>query len=151
MRIYVASSWKNEHYPALIEVLRHAGHEPLDWRAGGGFGWRQTGVAQEDMTALQYRDEVLKHPRACDGFKNDFDKMQAADACVLLLPCGRSAHFEAGWFWGQGKPVHIYIPVFDTPELMYKGAESISFTIHELLQELAATSLRMVIVEDSKS
>lgn len=136
MKIYVASSWKNERYPALIATLVEAGHAVLDWRAGGGFGWQQTSVAQASMTATQYRDEVLKHPRACEGFENDFSKMCEADCCVLLLPCGRSAHFEAGWFWGQNKPCHIYIPAFDTPELMYKGAESIGaippgrYTVH---------------------
>jgi len=136
MRIYVASSWKNGSYPALLEQLRLAGHEPLDWRVGG-FGWSQvTPVRPSEMTGAQYRDEVLAHPRACDGFYNDFSKMQEADCCVLLLPCGRSAHFEAGWFWGQGKPIHIYIPEFDTPELMYKGASSISLTIEELLVAL---------------
>lgn len=141
MKIYVASSWKNELYTALIERLAKAGYVVLDWRAGG-FGWRQTGVAPESMTALQYRDEVLLHQRAVEGFKNDFDKMSEADCCVLLLPCGRSAHFEAGWFWGRGKPVHIYIPVFDTPELMYKGAQSISFTTDELLCELRLSQMR---------
>ena len=142
MKIYVASSWKNTHYLDLLQRLRDAGHEPLDWRVGG-FGWRETGVSQETMTAQQYRDEVLLHPRACEGFKNDFDKMNEADCCVLLLPCGRSAHLEAGWFWGHAKPMHIYIPIFDTPELMYKGADSICFTIDELLHELRISAARL--------
>lgn len=135
MKLYVASSWKNPHYEAVLKHLRDVGHEPLDWRQGG-FGWRQTGIAQEDMTARQYRDEVLKHEAAARGFGNDFAKMQEADACVLLLPCGRSAHLEAGWFWGHGKPLHIYIPHFDTPELMYLGADTISFDLDELTRAL---------------
>lgn len=94
------------------------------------------------MTAYQYRDVVLKHPRAAEGFNSDYTKMAAADACILLLPCGRSAHLEAGWFWGQGKPLHIYIPLrhFDTPELMYLGADSISFTLDELTAALSRSS-----------
>lgn len=136
MKIYVASSWKNQQYEDVLRHLRSLGHEPLDWRQGGGFGWRQTGVTQEEMTAQQYRDEVLQHEAAVRGFGNDFSKMQEADACVLLLPCGRSAHLEAGWFWGRDKPLHIYIPHFDTPELMYKGANSINFTLDELTRAL---------------
>lgn len=142
MKLYVASSWKNQHYTDLLTTLRAAGHEPLDWREGG-FSWTQvTGRPGQDMTPTEYQDEVLTHPRAEEGYQADYDKMEAADACVLLLPCGRSAHFEAGWFWGRGKPVHIYIPVFDTPELMYKGVQSISFTVEELLDALAVPILQ---------
>ena len=35
--------------------------------------------------------------------------MQEADFCVLLLPCGRSAHSEAGWMKGNGKKVSYWI------------------------------------------
>lgn len=29
MRIYVASSWRNEHQPAVVKALREEGHEVL--------------------------------------------------------------------------------------------------------------------------
>ena len=37
-----------------------------------------------------------------------------------MLPCGRSAHTEAGWMAGAGKKVIAYIPEKEDPELMYK-------------------------------
>lgn len=43
-----------------------------------------------------------------------------ADTCVLVLPCGRSAHTEAGWMKGAEKKVIVYIPEMVEPELMYK-------------------------------
>ena len=47
--------------------------------------------------------------------------MQEADYCVLLLPCGRSAHSEAGWMKGQGKKVFVLdMSEKPTPELMYQ-------------------------------
>ena len=46
--------------------------------------------------------------------------MKWADACVLVLPCGRSAHLEAGWFVGAGKPLHILQLDREEPELMYR-------------------------------
>ena len=52
----------------------------------------------------QYRDR-LSHPLAERQFKNDLEAIRSCDACVLVLPCGRSAHTEAGWFAGAGKPV----------------------------------------------
>jgi nucleoside 2-deoxyribosyltransferase len=48
------------------------------------------------------------------------DGMEWADACVLVLPCGRSAHLEAGWFAGKGKPVFVLTFDGEEPELMAK-------------------------------
>ena len=31
-KIYVASSWRNPHQPAIVEELRVAGHEVYDFR-----------------------------------------------------------------------------------------------------------------------
>ena len=42
-RIYVASSWRNQYYPEVVEALRAAGHEVYDFRnpphGGAGFHW----------------------------------------------------------------------------------------------------------------
>ena len=32
MKIYVASSWRNERHPGVVELLRIAGHEVYDFR-----------------------------------------------------------------------------------------------------------------------
>ena len=55
---------------------------------------------------------------------------------VLVLPCGRSAHTEAGWFAGAGKKVLVYIPVKQEPELMYKLFDGVCCSMEELLEEL---------------
>jgi len=44
--------------------------------------------------------------------------MRWADVCVLVLPCGRSAHTEASWMAGAGKKVIAYIPDKEDPELI---------------------------------
>ena len=67
----------------------------------------------------QYR-EKLNHPLAERQFMNDLEAINSFDACVLVLPCGRSAHTEAGWFAGKGKKIIAYIPTKEEPELMYK-------------------------------
>ena len=40
-KIYVASSWRNQHYPEVVRRLREAGHEVYDFRnpphGGAGF------------------------------------------------------------------------------------------------------------------
>ena len=51
-KIYVASSWRNEYYPEVVQRLREAERQ----------------------------------------FHSDIEAMEACDVCVLVLPCGRSAH-----------------------------------------------------------
>lgn len=64
-------------------------------------------------------DRARQQPAPQHGFSNDFEAMKWADEFCLLLPCGRSAHLEAGWAIGQGKRTSIYIPELVEPELMY--------------------------------
>ena len=88
-----------------------------------------------DWTTEQYR-ENLNHPKAVKQFGNDIDAMNYCDTCVLVLPCGRSAHTEAGWFAGKGKLTIVYIPEYQEPELMYKLFDSVCCTIEELIDIL---------------
>lgn len=138
MKIYVASSWKNTHYKATCDLLREAGHEILDWQQDG-FAWSQVDPDHAMIgEAHKFRDIILKHPRAIEGFRNDHKKMMEADMCVLLQPCGRSAHLEAGWFIGSEKPVVVYIPpnAYDGPDLMLLLAFSICISPEELIDDI---------------
>lgn len=122
MKIYLASSWRNVHQPKVLADLRGKGHEVYDFKnpqpGNDGFSWKQiTENPINDAAALL---DVLAHPIAQRGFELDFDAMNWADACVLLLPCGNSAHLEAGWFAGRDKPVAVLVPELREPELMYK-------------------------------
>jgi hypothetical protein len=121
-------------------VLRDCGHEVYDFRnprpVDRGFHWSEIDPNWESWEASAYR-ESLSHPIASAGFDSDFSAMILADACVLVLPCGRSAHLEAGWFAGRGKPLHILILGERTePELMYKMATSICLSLPELAERL---------------
>ena len=62
--------------------------------------------------------------------------LQQADTCVLILPCGRSAHTEAGWMAGAGKRVIAYIPEMIEPELMYKLFDKVVGNLDDLIQSL---------------
>ena len=109
-KIYVASSWRNEYYPEVVTKLREAGHEVYDFRnpPSGDTGFKWSSVSENYMvwSPQEYR-EHLDHPKAVWQFHNDIKAMEACDACVLVLPCGRSAHTEAGWFAGRGKKTKI--------------------------------------------
>ena len=141
MHIYVASSWRNTYYPEVVQALRDAGHEVYDFRnpptGDPGFHWMDVDPNCMDWTPVEYQTN-LSHPIAERQFKNDIDAMTACDACVLVLPCGRSAHTEAGWFAGQGKSVYVLIPDKDSfePELMYKLFTNVCISLEELIRTI---------------
>lgn len=128
MKIYVASSWRNEFQQEVVKILRKRGHEVYDFKnhapGNHGFAWSQIDPTWQSWTPEQYV-HFLDDPISEAGFKLDFDAMKWADCCVLVLPCGRSANTEAGWMKGMGKEVHVFMPIAQEPELMYKIYDSI--------------------------
>jgi hypothetical protein len=135
MKIYVASSWRNEIQPHVVDELRKLGHEVYDFKNPGigqkGFAWSEIDKKWELWTPELYVKN-LNHPLAEAGFKSDFDAMKWADVCVMVLPCGRSANTEAGWMKGAGKEVHVFMPTRNEPELMYKIYDSIMTDFDQL-------------------
>jgi len=148
MNIYVASSWRNNYQPAVIRILKDAGYKPYDFRnprpGDNGFRWSDIDPEWESWTTVEYRENLI-HPIAERGFKNDFEAMQKADIGLLVLPCGRSAHTEAGWLKGVGKPVFVLF-IFEAfePELMYKIYDGIFTNKTELLAGLKKISKEFV-------
>ena len=138
-RIYVASSWRNQYFPEVVKRLREAGHEVYDFRnpphGGAGFHWTDIDPNAPAWTYAQYA-EGLHHPLAERQFQADIDALTWADTCVLVLPCGRSAHTEAGWMAGAGKRVVAYIPEMVEPELMYKLFDGVAGSLEELVEKL---------------
>jgi len=140
-KIYVASSWRNPHQQAIVHVLREAGHEVYDFRhpapGNDGFHWSWIDPHWKDWTPDGFR-RGLEHRVALDGFALDFGAMEWADQCVLVLPTGRSAHLEAGWFIGRDVPVTILAMEPVEPELMYLLAgRAITTSIPEMLARVA--------------
>ena len=135
MKIYVASSWRNTLQQGVVHTLRAAGHEVYDFKnppTRSGFGWKQIDGGWEGWTTAQYL-EALKHPLALEGYKSDKDALDWADACVLVMPCGRSAHLEMGYAMGAKKKTVILLMERAEPELMYKLADHIVTNFGELL------------------
>lgn len=136
-RIYVASSWRNKQQGAVVEALRHRGHEVYDFKnprpGEHGFHWSEIDPDWLAWEPRPYRD-ALEHPVAQAGFASDFEAMKWADTFVLVLPCGRSAHLEAGWATGANRPTAILLhqDQFE-PELMYLIADLIACDLSEVL------------------
>ena len=135
LKIYVASSWRNAHQPKVVQHLRGIGCEVYDFRnpphGRGGFAWSDIDPDWLNWTPIQWRD-ALSHPLAVEGFKADKDGMEWADCCVLVLPCGRSAHLEAGWFAGKNKPVVFLALDLTEPDLMVQLGDGLLTSFEEL-------------------
>ncbi len=142
MRIYVASSWRNIGQPLVVRALRNEGHEVYDFRApdhpdgtAGGFSWSEIDPNWKAWEPDEFRRH-LSHPLASHGFNRDFAAMKWADACVLVMPCGRSAHLELGWCAGAGKRTIVFLSDACEPELMWRLADHLCLDLPEVLRAL---------------
>jgi hypothetical protein len=147
MRVYVASSWRNEFQSDVVTALREDGHEVYDFKgpgdgfgAGegpGGFGWSEVDPSWkgwiEDVPSYL---AALNHPRAIEGFHRDMDALKSCDACVMVMPCGPSASMEMGWAVGADRFVAVYTPAIREPDLMVKMAHMISMDLDLIRQRL---------------
>lgn len=144
MKIYVASSWRNNYQQEVVKDLREAGHEVYDFKnpphGKGGFAWSDIDPNWEEWTTEDYA-AALDHPIAIAGFHSDFDGMKWADGCVMVLPCGRSANTEAGWMKGAGKWVYVLSPIKQEPELMYNLFDGIFSLTSDLINHIEAEKI----------
>lgn len=112
MKIHIASSWKNQKAVlALAEYLERYGFEvdafcrATDNRYA--FHWSE--FVDDEFELMNY-DAVsfIADPKVQRAFKEDKRWLDWSDCVVMLMPCGRSSHLEAGYAKGQGKLLYIY-------------------------------------------
>ncbi|MEE8607188.1 MAG: hypothetical protein V3S55_06275 [Nitrospiraceae bacterium] len=135
-RIYVATSWRNQRHPEIVEYLLAEGHEVYDFRnppdgLPGGFQWAQIDPDWQQWDAAAYRRRLLNSPLSAQGFMSDMRALNWCDTCVLVMPCGRSAHLELGYAAGRGKRTVILLENGE-PELMYLIADSLVTGLGEM-------------------
>ncbi len=148
MNVYVASSWRNPHQADVVRLLRmdHGRENVYDYRhpdpadpKNVGFSWKEVDAQVEgrewDMARLS---RALDHPVAAEGFVLDAGALDRASACVLVLPCGRSAHLELGYATGKGKLTVVYAPRGSSvePELMYRLCDYLCDDVEEVRRAL---------------
>lgn len=139
IRVYVASSWRNEFQPEVVHVLREDGHDVYDFKDSEGFHWEEV-----DQNWKRWPCSIpdylngLNHPCALRGYKRDMSHLQGCDICVYVMPCGVSASFEAGWAVGAGKFVIVYVPALREPDLMIKMADVITQNLSDVRHAVQA-------------
>ena len=141
MRVYVASSFRNERCAGVVDALRAAGHLVYDFRdpLGNGetFSWREVDPGWEAWDVGEYRNAL--HSRPADAaFALDMVALEKADACVLVLPCGRSAYLEMGYAVGRCKRTVVLLGGEKlVPELMYRMIDARAETVEQVVEFLS--------------
>lgn len=98
MKIYIASSWKNEHgVTMLTEKLRDHGHEVISWIENN------YGESHNHVTKKMDFETWVNSEESQQSF--DFDTNGAADCDVLVYygPAGKDAAAECGIAYGRRK------------------------------------------------
>lgn len=136
MKVYLASSWRNQYYEQVLKELTEFGLEVHDFRdERGHFLWSDIDTDWKNWTTEKYIANLQNH-LAGIGYNRDKEGIDTSDICVLLLPCNRSAHTEAGYMKGTGKPVFALIPERQEPELMYRLFDGIFTNTTDLLNSI---------------
>jgi len=109
MKIYIATSWKNESLAKdVTEILRRDGHEVdcfCDESTGRYcFRWTDHFTDIKDANVFSFS----KLPAARRAFEEDKKFIDWCDAVVMIFPCGNSSHLEGGYAKGSGKKFYIW-------------------------------------------
>lgn len=108
MKIYIATSWKNADVALVMaDLLRLDGHLVdcfCDEKSGRFvFDYREIDDC-ENLDAISF----LEDARSQKAFEEDKKWLDWAEIVLMILPCGNSAHLEAGYARGCGKKVYIF-------------------------------------------
>jgi hypothetical protein len=150
LKIYVASSWRNEIQPCVVAALREDGHQVYDFKDSDGFRWTEVDPDWQNWPAdISKYLEGLKNPCAERGFKRDMEALRNCEACVYVMPCGVSASWEAGWAAGAGKVVYVYVPALREPDLMVKMAYMITDDLAKIRASLLSLTYKILSISQA--
>jgi nucleoside 2-deoxyribosyltransferase len=132
IKIYVPSSLNIEYRLEIIDLLREVREEVCD------LVFKKVSSHRNKSCSWNAREheEFLNTSFQSYNYLQRLYVMKHADMCVLVLPCDQSAHMEAGFMVGLGKPLHIVMPGRYKPETMYKAADSINENAEELISSI---------------
>ena len=149
---YVASSWRNKYQALVVKKLRESGYSVYDFRNPEKktvFHWSEIDANWKDWNIEEIKKALQSDP-AQNAFESDYEALERSRFLILVLPCGLSAHLEAGYFVGSGKAVFVYAPEKTEVELMYTMFTIIEDDIDKLIREIN-DNIKRWSVPDKKS
>ncbi len=100
MKIYIASSWKNQHgVEMLTSMLREQGYEVLSF-IENNFGETHNHVTREFPF-----ETWVNSPASDESFEFDTDGATKSDLVVYYGPSGKDACAELGAAWASKVPI----------------------------------------------
>ncbi len=101
MKIYIASSWKNQHaVEMLTSLLREKGHEVLSF-IENNYGEGHNHIAKVPMPF----EEWVESDQAMRSFDYDTNGATKSDLVIYIAPSGKDAAAECGMAWAKGIPI----------------------------------------------
>lgn len=98
MKIYIASSWKNQHaVEMLTSLLKDRGHEVLSF-VENNYG------ELEAIKTLGF-DDWCNSEGGIKSFQYDTNGATTSDMVIYISPSGKDAAAEVGAAWGCGVPI----------------------------------------------
>lgn len=98
MKIYIASSWKNQHcIEMLTALLREKGHEVISW-IENNYGEHHNHVTKR----LDFETWVNSE-ESDQSFEFDINGAMFCDCFVYVGPAGKDAAAECGMAYASGK------------------------------------------------
>ena len=141
MKVYLIGSLNNPNIVKLTKKLHEAGiYAFSQWACSGPDADKWWALYGKEM-GWSYR-EILQSAFVQTAFHFDFHHMKESAACVLVMPAGKSAHAEFGWFVGSGRKAYILFDGEpDRPDLMPPNlATKYFFNEEDLIKELKSVT-----------
>jgi hypothetical protein len=100
MKIYIASSWKNQHgVEMLTALLRSRGHEVISWVENN------YGESHNHVTKAFPFEEWVNSSEADQSFEFDTYGATQSDLVIYYAPSGKDACAELGAAWASCVPI----------------------------------------------
>lgn len=129
MKIYIASSWKNQHgVEMLTALLREKGHEVVSWVENN------YGEDHNHVTKKFSFEEWVNSPEADQSFNFDVNGATKSDLVIYYGPSGKDACAELGAAWASDVPIIGLYAKGEDIGLMRKMALKWYFRYTEILE-----------------
>ncbi len=136
VRVYVASSWRCMRIDHVLQAVRAAGGQPFDFRNNPNtlLPWRELGAWTFEKASEV--EDALADMRTRATFAWDMDGLKSADATLLVMPSGRSAHAELGYAVGAGQRTAVLLADGAEPEVMQLMADVVSSDLDTVVRHV---------------
>ena len=138
MKIYIASSWKNQHgVEMLTALLREKKHEVVSW-IENNFDEGYTSNSPDE----KFDFERWMHTEGSEqAFRFDTSGARTCDLLIYYGPAGKDAAAETAMAWTCGKPVIGLYAKGEDFGLMRKMMQSWHYDYKELLHAVDLISI----------